>query len=361
MITASISPDAQELPDVRSAIERVVASGHYVLGPEVADFEREWADYCGARHCVGVASGTDALKLLLSDLPRDGRVLVPANTAPPTYVAINEAGLAPWFVDIGDDGLVDPAALPKQPGGAVALLPVHLYGRMARMALLADYATRHGLRLIEDACQAHGARDVDGLRPGEASAGAAFSFYPTKNLAALGDGGAVVTNDDGIAERVRCLRGYGYVAGEPGVLGPKAGCNSRLDELQAAILRARLPHLERRNGQRRRAAERYCEILARIGVKVFVGPSTCHHLLAVRVLRRDAVRRDMAAQGVATAVHYPVPGHHQAPFSAPQHLPRAERWCAEILSLPLWPGIDEAVIQQVGAALRVAVRPLGIA
>jgi dTDP-4-amino-4,6-dideoxygalactose transaminase len=342
---------------VLAALARVANSGRYVLGPEVVAFERAWADYCGARHCVGVASGTDALTLLLAGLTRGGRVLVPANTAPPTYTAICEAGLTPWFVDVGDDELLDLAALPEYPcdDGAVALLPVHLYGRVGRIALLATYAAQHGLRLVEDACQAHGAYDPVGHRPGELSAGAAWSFYPTKNLAALGDGGAVTTNDDDVAERVRRLRGYGYVPGEPGTLGDVPGRNSRLDELQAAVLSARLPHLARRNAQRLAAVSAYRAALTTVGLDVYAGTNTNHHLLVVRVPRRDAVRAALIAAGVAAAVHYPVPGHRQAPFSTGQQLPQAEAWCAEALTLPLWPGMTENTIHAVVAALRAAL------
>lgn len=357
MMLAPITPDAQELPDVQAALARVLASGRYILGDEVAAFEREWAAYCGARHCIGVASGTDALKLLFAGLPCGGRVLVPANTAPPTYVAVCDAGLTPWFVDIGADGLLDPDALPEYPrdDGAVALLPVHLYGRVGRMAPLAAYAAQHGLRLVEDACQAHGARDLDGLSPGALSSGAAFSFYPTKNLAALGDGGVVVTNDDVVAERTRRLRSYGYVADEPGMLGDVSGVNSRLDEMQAAVLRARLPHLERRNALRREAAEVYRPLLLDLGLSVYDAPTTNHHLLVVRVPRRDAVRAAMTAAGVAVAVHYPVPGHRQRPWLRAVNLPHAEAWCAEVLTLPLWPGMDTAVIDRVCAALKGAL------
>ena len=342
---------------MQAALARVLASGRYVLGEEVAAFEREWAATCGTRHCIGVASGTDALKLLLGNLTRGGRVLVPANTAPPTYVAVCEAGLTPWFVDVGDDGLLDPAALPAYPrdDGAVALLPVHLYGRMGRMAPFAAYAAQHGLRLIEDACQAHGARDLDGRQPGELSVGAAFSFYPTKNLAALGDGGAVVTNDDALADRVRSQRFYGYVKDEPGVLGPASGCNSRLDEMQAAVLRARLLHLKRRNALRREAAEVYHNVLAAMGMEVFVGPNTNHHLLTVQVPNRDAVRAVMTAKGIMTAIHYPVPGHRQAPFADGRRLPHAERWCSQTLTLPLWPGIYKDTITRVVTALKGAL------
>lgn len=353
MIVAPVAPDEQEMPAVLAALARVAHSGRYVLGNEVTAFEAAWATACGARHCVGVASGTDALRLLLAGLPHGDRVLVPANTAPPTYVAIHEAGLAPWFVDVGDDGLIDLEALPDDPSGAVALLPVHLYGRVARMAPLAAYAARHGLRLVEDACQAHGARDPDGHPPGALSAGAAFSFYPTKNLAALGDGGAVVTNDDAVAERARRLRMYGYV--ETGVIGTMPGINSRLDEVQAAVLLARLPHLERRNAARRAAVTIYRAELAKLWLDVYDAPGTNHHLLAIRVPRRAVVRAALAAAGVATGVHYPVPGHRQAPFNDGVSLPRVEAWCATTLSLPLWPGMDAATIQAVSDALRAAL------
>jgi dTDP-3-amino-3,4,6-trideoxy-alpha-D-glucose transaminase len=350
-----IGPDQHELPDVQAALARVVAADRYILGPEVAAFEHEWADYCGARYCVGVASGTDALTLLLRGLPAGGRVLVPANTAPPTYVAICRAGLRPWFVDVGDDGLIDPTALPKCPrddgGAAVALVPVHLYGRMVRLAPFVAYAQEHGLRLVEDACQAHGARSVDGHPPGALSAGAAFSFYPTKNLGALGDGGAVVTNDEGLAEMTRWLRCYGYVT--PSVLDTTAGLNSRLDELQAAVLRARLPHLERRNALRRHTATIYHEALPGLGV--YAGSDTNYHLLDVRVPDRDRVRAALATSGVTTAIHYPVPGHRQLPFAGGSALPRAERWCAETLSLPLWSGIDHDTIMHVCDVLKGAL------
>lgn len=348
-----VTPDAEERPAIEAAITRVMDSGRYILGDEVAAFEREWASYCGARHCVGVASGTDALKLLLYGLPRGSRVLTPANTAPPTYTAIREAGLEPFFSEIGADGLLDPEILPPRPAAerVTALLPVHLYGRMCRMAPLVTYAQQHGLRLIEDACQAHGAKDSDGVRPGERSLGAAYSFYPTKNLGALGDGGAIVTNDPDLAEQARRLRGYGYV--EPGTLGAACGYNSRLDEMQAAILRARLPHLDRRNALRQVAFKTYRAIFAELIVPYTLMGGGNVHLLTVRVARREEVRKLMRAMWVDTGVHYPVPGHRQRPFALHQtSLPVTEAWCNEIVTLPLWPGMDEPTVRAAVEALR---------
>ncbi|MFI5357656.1 MAG: DegT/DnrJ/EryC1/StrS family aminotransferase [Opitutales bacterium] len=341
--------------EIRGAVDRVLRSGHYILGPEVVAFENEWAAYLGGGRAIGVANGTDALELVLRAMGvgRGDDVATVANTVSATAAAIQQTGARPVFVEI------DEAAMTMSPAALAAVLahadhrikvvvPVHLYGRPAAMAEILAVAARHGVRVLEDCAQAHGAR-FDGRRAGTWGDAAAFSFYPTKNLGALGDGGAVFTRDAALAERVTALRQYGwktrYVSDEP-------GRNSRLDELQAAILRVKLKHLEAGNDIRRAHARRYLERLE--GGPWRLPPAddravSAWHQFALRTPRRTELQTWLAARGIHGGVLYPVPLHHQPAYADPLALPLTERTCAEVLCLPVHPGLTAVEIDRVAA------------
>jgi dTDP-4-amino-4,6-dideoxygalactose transaminase len=342
-----LARETEEVRDVLDeAIARVVGSGTYILGDEVVAFERAFADYCGAREAVGVASGTDAITIALRALgvrPGD-EVVTAANTCLATVVGIERAGAAAVLAD------VDPATATLEPASVEAALTprtraivaVHLYGRRADMAALRDLATRRGVLLVEDAAQAHGVPDV-----ARASGAAAFSFYPTKNLGALGDAGAVVTNAADVAERARALRAYG-----------ERGFNSRLDALQAAVLRAKLPFLDGWNERRRALAEQYAALLAEAPVQLPEPGDHVFHLYVVRVRDRERVRQTLAAKGIDTAVHYPRAVHEEPAYkhlNVNGALGVSERLCREVLSLPLYPQLSDAEVEVVAEALRAAI------
>jgi dTDP-4-amino-4,6-dideoxygalactose transaminase len=343
--------------ELEPALRRVHTAGHYILGPEVEAFEREFAAYCGVRNCVGVASGFDALQLVLRalDVGAGDEVIVPAYTAVPTWMAVSAVGAVPVGVDVDeatwnlDAAKVDAAVDDR----TKAIVAVHLFGQPAAMEKLSEIAGRHGLPLIEDAAQAHGA-SVDGRRVGGLGVAAAFSFYPTKNLGALGDGGAVTTDDDTLAETVRRLRMYGSSARD---MSEVKGINSRLDEVQAAVLRVRLRHLDRWNERRRELAARY---VAALGERLAMPRPPAEtdpvwHVFAVSHPARDAFRNTLAERGIGTLVHYfPLP--HRTPAYRSDgwregSLPIAERLAGRSLSLPLYPqlhdGDQEAVIAAV--------------
>lgn len=332
-------------------MERVLVSGHYVLGPEVAAFERAWADFVGVPACVGVANGTDALELALraAGVGAGMRVATVANTVTATVAAIAALGAEPVFVEIDDATMtMDPAALADVLGrGKVrAVVPVHLYGQMADMPRIIRAAKAHGAAVIEDGAQAHGA-SWDGVAAGAWGDAGTFSFYPTKNLGALGDGGAVVARETEMAERVRLLRQYGwrtrYVAEEP-------GRNSRLDELQAAILRVKLARLVEENARRAAHAERYLRGLAGLPLRLPTVPAESKavwHQFVVRTGKRDALRAHLAAARIGSAVLYPVPVHQQPAYRTEVSLPLTERACAEVLCLPVHPTLTEAEIDRV--------------
>ncbi len=342
--------------EIDAAVQRVLAGGWYVLGPEVEAFEAEFAAYCGARYAVGVGSGTEALHLALwaCDLGPGDEVVTVAHTAVPTINAISLTGARPIFVD------VDPATRTMDPAAAAAaitprtraLLPVHLYGHPADMAPLQALARAHGLKLIEDAAQAHGAA-YRGMRAGRLGDLAAFSFYPTKNLGAYGDGGMVVTDDAALAERLRLLRNYGQTDRYHHQI---EGMNSRLDELQAAVLRVKLRHLDAWTAARRERAARYAARLRRVAPPG-EAPWAFHvyHLYAVTVPRRAAVQAALAQAGVGTLVHYPIPAHLQPAYAhlgvARGSLPVSERLADEVLSLPLYPELPLEQIDQVADTL----------
>jgi dTDP-4-amino-4,6-dideoxygalactose transaminase len=343
-------------PELDSVISAVLDEGHYVLGPPVREFERAFADYCGARHAVGVASGTDAITIALQACGiQDGdEVIVPANTCIPTVAGVEAAGAVPVLADADPvTYTLDPAsveqALTKRTRAVVA---VHLYGQCAELPPLLELARTHGLRLIEDAAQAHGA-EIGGRRAGSIGDAAAFSFYPTKNLGALGDGGAVVTNDAEIAEEARRLRSYGERERYDSV---RSGWNSRLDTLQAAILLAKLPHLEEWTERRRRLAWRYSELLAGSGLALPAeGPGRRHvyHLYVLRTRERNGLVRRLGENGVQTLVHYPRPVHrHEAYRHLARPLPVSELLCDEVLSLPLYPELHDEEVERVAEVLR---------
>lgn len=338
----------QELDE---AVASVLEAGTFILGPRVEEFERRFADYCGVRHAVGVASGTDALELALraAGVGPGDEVITAANTCIPTVAAIETAGATPVLADVDEEtATIDPAAL----AGLVtertrAVVPVHLYGQCADMDPILELAAERGLKVVEDAAQAHGA-GYRGRPAGALGDAAAFSFYPTKNLGALGDAGAVVTNDSSVAERVRMLRAYGERSRYDSVA---QGRNSRLDELQAAVLTAKLPHLDERNARRRELASLYTERLATTSLRLPAeagGRRHAWHLYVVRSPRRDELRAELAAAGIGTAVHY-FRAVHQHPAYAhlgTADLGRSERLAAEVLSLPLFPELtdDEAAL-----------------
>jgi dTDP-4-amino-4,6-dideoxygalactose transaminase len=352
----SLAP-GEDADDIRAAIDRVIASGWFVLGPEVQAFEREFAAASRASHAIGVGSGTDAIALILKalDIGEGDEVVTTPLTAGYTVLAILMAGARPVFADIDSDRLtIDPDAI----GAAVtprtrAVIVVHLYGQAADMDAIAGVASRHNLAVIEDCCQAHLAT-VHGTPVGTIGVAGAFSFYPTKNLGALGDGGAVITNDRPLAERISKLRNGGQA---DRYHHQEAGINSRLDEMQAAILRVRLTRLAGWTARRRVLAAAYRTALA--GAPVIVPPAFdpghVYHLFVVKAAsrggpeRRDALQRHLTAHGVDTLVHYPVSMTRQAAFAFthPADCPRAIKACDEVLSLPLHTGLSDADLSTV--------------
>lgn len=336
---------------INAAIARVLAGGHYILGPEVEAFEREWAAYLGDGYAVGVANGTEALELALRavGVAAGDRVATVANTVSATAAAIQQIGAEPVFVEIDVTTMtMSPGALAEvltnvQPIKAV--LPVHLYGRPAAMPEIMELARAHGAKVVEDCAQAHGAKIGD-QRAGTWGDAAAFSFYPTKNLGALGDGGAVFATDATVADRVRSLRQYGW---KPRYVSVAPGRNSRLDELQAAILRVKLPSLDAENAVRASHARRYLQRLA--GGPWQLPPAderakSVWHQFALRSPRRHAMLTHLAAHDIHAGVLYPVPLHHQPAYACEQKLPVTEQACAEVLCLPVHPGLTLADIDR---------------
>jgi len=341
---------------LRSAFDRVVGASAFILGEEVEAFEEEFARYCGVTHCVGVGSGTAALELVCRamGIGAGDEVVVPAHTFIASALGPLHAGATPVFCDVDDGtGLLDPEAAAAAIGPrTAAILPVHLYGQVCDMPAVRMLAERHGLAVLEDAAQAHGA-DWDGRRAGSFGEAAAFSFYPSKNLGALGDGGAVLTNDAGVAEAVQRLRNLGQRAKGEHV---DAGYNERLDALQAAVLRAKLPHLDGWNAARRRHADRYREALkGSVGLLVERTESrSVHHLFPVRLADRDDAARRLAAGGVGTGIHYSPAVHRQPPFrelAAGRAFHAAEAWADEELSLPMFPELRDEEVDRAAEAL----------
>jgi dTDP-3-amino-3,4,6-trideoxy-alpha-D-glucose transaminase len=342
--------------ELTAAFARVLDSGYLVLGREVESFEAVFAAYCGCAHGVGVASGTEAIQLGLTALgvePGD-EVITVSHTAVPTVSALSSAGAVPVLVD------VDPATMTMDPARieeritprTKAVVPVHLYGHPCDMDPILEVARRHGLKVLEDAAQAHGAR-YKGRPVGSLGDACAWSFYPTKNLGAMGDGGMVTTNDPGVADGLRRLRAYGQSSR---YVHETKGINSRLDELQAALLAVKLPHLDGWNAARRERAALYDRLLGGV-MKPTVADwaEHVHHLYVVRSDRRDALQAGLQARGIGTLVHYPIPVHRQAAYrelaGQAAYLPVTERVAGEILSLPLYPELPLADVETVARAV----------
>jgi dTDP-4-amino-4,6-dideoxygalactose transaminase len=344
---------------IDAAVARVLSSGWFILGEEVRRFEEEFAAFLGVNHVVACANGTEAIALALaaSGANPGDEVVIPANTCGPSVAGARMAGLSPVLAD------AEPATLTLDARSAEAamaaatrfLLPVHLYGGVADLDGLAALAARRGAVLLEDCAQSHGA-----LWKGRATGGfgraAAFSFYPSKNLGAYGDGGAVATGDAAVAERARELRQYGWKRRDR---AETEGWNSRLDELQAAILRAKLPFLERENARRREIAERYAAAFTDLPVRMLStrdGSVSARHLYPVRTAERDALREHLAAHGVETGVHYPEPVHLQPAYAflghGPGDFPVSEEASRTVLSLPIHPALSDAQVEAVTSAVR---------
>ncbi len=351
--------------EMLAAFERVLNSGSYVLGGEVGGFESEFAEYCGAAHCVGVANGLDALTLALRalDVGPGDEVIVPSNTYIATWLAVSHVGATPVPVEPDPHTYnIDPArvAAAITPRTRV-IMPVHLYGQAADLDPLLELARSHDLRVIEDGAQAHGAR-YRGQRLGRHGDAVAWSFYPGKNLGALGDGGAVTTSDAGLARRLRELRNYGSSVKYHNAV---KGWNSRLDELQAAFLRAKLPRLDVGNRHRASIARRYLSAFADLPLvlpQVAAHADPVWHLFVVRHPQRDALARRLGSLGVGTMVHYPIAPHLQPAYASlqwpPGSLPISEALHAQVLSLPIGPTQTPDTTDQVIAAVRRAVAEL---
>lgn len=332
------------------AFSEVLDSGWYLRGVATAQFEEAFSAYCGIGHCVGVANGLDALTLSLlakkemDCWPENAEVIVPAHTFVATAQAVVRAGLRPVAVEVLDDGLISPEAVESAVNQRTrAIIPVHLYGKLADMDEISSIAKQFSLFVLEDAAQAHGALR-DGRRAGAWGNAAAFSFYPGKNLGALGDGGAVVTDDRDLAERVRCLGNYGA---RKKYNHEWLGMNSRLDELQAAFLLRKLPSLDRDNERRRQIARYYIENIRPTQFQLpystpqQVGEDHVFHVFALKSPRRTQLQTYLSQRGIETLIHYPVPVHLQPClshlFSRDTHFVMAEKWAAEELSLPISP------------------------
>lgn len=352
-------PRAQYLAhkeEIDAAVARVLDSGWYIMGRECEAFEREFAAWQGTSHCIGVGSGTDALHLALAalNIGVGDEVITVSHTAVATVSAIELVGAEPVLVDIEpytytmDPQALDAAITPR----SKAVIPVHLYGHPADMPAIMDIAERHRLFVVEDCAQAHGAT-LGGQKVGTFGHMACFSFYPTKNLGALGDGGGVTTDDAAIAGKVRLLRQYGW---ENKFISRIPGWNSRLDELQAAVLRVKLPHLDEDNAKRGIIAGIYAEELQKLGLGLPAprkGVGHVYHLYVVRTPRRDHVLAGLREMGVGAAIHYPQPVHLQPAYKRlGVSLPETERAAGEILSLPIFPELNRGDVLSVTATLK---------
>lgn len=346
--------------EIDEAIHRVIERGWFILGEEVESFEKEFAEYCGCTYGIGVGSGTEAIHLSLLALsvkPGDEVITVP-NTAVPTISAVSFAGAVPRFVDVNPETYtIDVAKI-----GALitkktkAIIPVHLYGQCADMDPILDIAKQYNLAIIEDACQAHGSL-YKGRKSGSLGDVGCFSFYPSKNLGALGDGGIVITNDAKIAERLYLLRNYGQ---ERRYYHKIKGFNSRLDEIQAAILRLKLKHLDVWNTIRREKARLYISLLK--DTSSVITPNEAHyskhvyHLFVIRCKQRDTLREFLLKYGVGTLIHYPIPVHLQDSYKDLGYrrgdFPITENYAEAILSLPMYPEINDSEIEYIAVKIR---------
>jgi dTDP-4-amino-4,6-dideoxygalactose transaminase len=379
-----VTPHCELEEELVAAFREAVRSAHFIGGAQVDEFEREFAAYCGAKHCVGVASGTDALRfaLMAAGVQAGDAVVTVAHTFIATVEAISQSGAVTEFVDIDPRSYaMSPASLaaylegchsdPKtgRPLGRrtgkpiKAIVPVHLYGQVADVEALGAIADRYGLQLVEDACQAHGAEVRIGdrwRRAGALGKAAAFSFYPGKNLGACGEAGALTTDDEQVARAARMLRDHGQARKYYHDL---EGYNGRLDAIQAAFLRIKLRRLEEWNAQRRASAERYGQLLGSVpGITIPFEPATSkgvYHLYVIRSDRRDDLAEELKGQGIHTGLHYPMPVHLQNCYESwgykPGDLPVTEQAAAEILSLPMFPGLTAEQQARVSASIEAFV------
>jgi dTDP-4-amino-4,6-dideoxygalactose transaminase len=348
--------------ELDAAVSRVLSSGWYLLGAEIAAFEEEFAAHVGVKHCIGVGNGLDALHLALRamNVGSGDEVIVPSNTYIATWLAVSYAGATPVPVEPDlrtynlDPALIEAAITPR----TRAILPVHLYGQPANMDPICEIAQRYGLWVLEDSAQAQGAR-YRGRRVGGVGHAAGWSFSPAKNLSAFGDAGAVTTNDDGLADRLRELRNYGS---KVKYVNEERGFNSRLDEIQAAVLRVKLRHLDSWNDRRRRIAAQYLDLLHQTDlvlpwVETWADP--VWHLFVVRSQQRDQLMRRLQEAGIGVLIHYPIPPHLQAAYrdlDRPRgSFPVSEMIHQEVLSLPIGPHLDEAQAASVVATLKEVV------
>lgn len=357
------APHVELRKDIAAAIDRVVSSGWYIMGPEVDGFESEYAAYCGAAHCVGLANGLDALHLALRamDVGPGDEVIVPSNTYIATWLAVSQCGATPVPVEPLeatynlDPALIEAAITPR----TKVILPVHLYGQPADMDPILTIARRHGLQVLEDGAQAHGAH-YKGQRIGAHGDVVAWSFYPGKNLGALGDGGAITTNDAVLADRIRVLRNYGS---RVKYVNEVQGYNSRLDPIQAAILRIKLKHLNEWNERRAALARLYCEGLADSDIVLPEVPAWAEpawHLFVVRHRQRDALQQQLSEAGIGSLIHYPIPPHMQQAYAgclfAAGDFPLATTMADQVLSLPMGPHLTSEQANAVIDAVREAVQ-----
>jgi dTDP-3-amino-3,4,6-trideoxy-alpha-D-glucose transaminase len=350
----SLTP-GEDATEVDAAIRRVIDRGWFILGPELEAFEHEFAQATASAHTVGVGTGTDALAIALRalDIGRGSEVITSPLSATYSALAIVSTGAVPVFADIDPSRLtlspeaVEAAVTPR----TAAIMPVHIYGQSADMTAIMRVASRHGLAVVEDCCQAHLAT-CEARPVGSFGAAAAYSFYPTKNLGALGDAGAITTNDARLAERMKRVRNGGQ---SDRYRHDEYGVNSRLDEIQAAVLRARLPFLKRWTERRRALARAYRTALvdvAGIAVPPELDRGHVYHLFPVLSAQREAMRRQLQSSGIETLIHYPIPIPRQQAIASTDACPVADRICSEVFSLPLYPALDPSAVGRVSDALR---------
>jgi hypothetical protein len=321
--------------EIKEAIENVMASGNFVLGGKVEEFEKAFASYIGVKYAVGVSSGTAALFLSLKSIGVEGKeVITSANSASATGLAILQAGAKPVFVDVKENGCIDEGKI-QVTENTGAILPVHIYGQVCDMDKIMDL----GVPVVEDCCQSHGSTYGGNKKKVGSFGTGCFSFYPTKNLGCFGDGGMVTTNDNEIAEKLRLLRNYGW---RQRYVSDTAGYNMRLDEVQGAILLVKLKYLDKWNDTRRQLAKIYDEVLG-MGIEA----ESVYHLYVIRHERRDELKYYLEKNGVDTGIHYPVPLHKQAAMFTGQTLPVAEGLSRTVLSLPMFPELEEEEVKEV--------------
>lgn len=346
-------------PEIEAAIDRVISGGIFIMGQEGEAFEKEFAQFIGVSCAVGVASGTDALTLALkaANIGQGDEVITSAHTSGATITAILQSGALPVLVDIDPQTFtLDPTRIKSAlTGRSRAVIPVHLYGLPADMVPIQEFASSYGFAVIEDCAQAHGA-EYHGKKVGSLGSIGAFSFYPTKNLGAFGDAGMVVTDDPELAGRVLSLRQYGWKARN---ISEEIGINSRLDEIQAAVLRIKLGYLNRWNIRRIELAARYSELLTGLDLTMPVAPQGYQHVFhqyVIRTAERDQLKQYLADKGIQTQIHYPLPIHMQPAFSkfgrGEGSFPESERACKEVLSLPLYPEMSDDMLERVSDAIK---------